>query len=216
MTMTSTMTSIAAIVLAGGRSSRMGEDKAQLSLGSETLLQHTCRVALACTPRVSVVTPWPARYRPTLPPEVCVIPEQPLPGETERFHGPLVALAQAIEAIQTSPDQPESIDWVLALACDLPNLSPEPLRRWMTDLDTLDPDVLAYLPRRQGRWEPLCGFYRRRCLRSLKMYVAKGGRSFQNWGAQNPITPAPVEDNNLLVNLNTPQDFKRWQSGSQP
>jgi molybdopterin-guanine dinucleotide biosynthesis protein A len=205
------MPSITAIVLAGGRSSRMGHDKAQLPLGPETLLQHTCQVALACTPRVTVVTPWPERYRPTLPPEVWVIPEQPLPGETDLFHGPLVALTQAIEAIQASPSQPEPVDWVLALACDLPNLSPEPLRQWMAALDTLDPDVLAYLPHRQGRWEPLCGFYHRRCLSAFKRYVAKGGRSFQTWCSQHPITLAPLEDDNLLVNLNTPQDFKRWQ-----
>lgn len=41
------MHSFSAIILAGGRSSRMGQDKALLQLHGKTMLQHTCDVAIA-------------------------------------------------------------------------------------------------------------------------------------------------------------------------
>ena len=39
--------SFSAIILAGGRSSRMGQDKALLQLNGKTMLQHTCDLAVA-------------------------------------------------------------------------------------------------------------------------------------------------------------------------
>ncbi|NMF85526.1 molybdenum cofactor guanylyltransferase [Nodosilinea sp. P-1105] len=201
---------IAAIVLAGGLSARMGQDKALISLGTETLLQHTCQVALACAHPVYVVTPWPDRYQADLPPGVNVIPEVPLPGESATFHGPLVGFTQGLEVLAQLPATAQPA-WVLVLACDLPNLTLAALQPWIGDLTTLAPGILAYLPKRQGRWEPLCGFYRLRCIESLQTFIAAGGRSFQRWCAQSPVAQIELQDETLLVNLNTPQDLAQWQ-----
>ena len=165
------MTFLAAVILAGGRSSRMGQDKALISLGSETLIQRTCRVAAACVDRVYVVTPWPDRYRSLVPSLVRFVEEETLAGQSGRFQGPLVALVRSLDGLHTKPGP----DWVLVLACDLPNLSAATLQAWRNDLATVDPNTLAYLPQRQGRWEPLCGFYRVTALEDLRRYVAGGG-----------------------------------------
>lgn len=188
----------------------MGQDKALISLGPETLLQHTCQAALACAHPVYVVTPWPDRYYADLPSGVNVIPEVPLPGESATFHGPLVGFTQGLETLAQLPTIAQPA-WVLALACDLPNLSSAVLRPWVGDLTSLAPEILAYLPRRQGRWEPLCGFYRLRCVESLQAFIETGGRSFQRWCAQSPVAQMQLQDETLLVNLNTPQDLAQWQ-----
>lgn len=200
------MTFLAAVILAGGRSSRMGQDKALISLGSETLIQRTCRVAVACVDRVYVVTPWPDRYRSLVPSSVRFVEEETLAGQSGRFQGPLVALVRSLDGLHTKPGP----DWVLVLACDLPNLSAATLQAWRNDLATVDPNTLAYLPQRQGRWEPLCGFYRVTALEDLRRYVAGGGRSFQPWLNQRSVEAIAVTDDGVLANLNTPADWVEW------
>lgn len=209
------MTCLAAVILAGGRSSRMGHDKALISLGAETLIERSCGVALAGADAVYVVTPWPQRYAVMLPASVTFVVEQPAPKPPESPAGPLVALVQVLERLQAQPEsKPESRpEWVLLLACDLPNLSAPVLRTWRQGLAALPPSTLAYLPRRQGRWEPLCGFYRATALDDLRQYVAAGGRSFQPWLNQRSVVPIALtaETAGMLTNLNTPADLAQWQ-----
>ncbi|WP_052050173.1 molybdenum cofactor guanylyltransferase [Leptolyngbya sp. KIOST-1] len=209
------MTAVAAVVLAGGRSSRMGRDKALISLGSETLIQRTCRVAIAGADAVYVVTSWGDRYRPLLPASVQFIPEHPLPELPETFPGPLVALVQALSWFQNRPGG--SPDWVLVLACDMPNLSATTLATWRTELAAIPSPYLAYLPQRQQRWEPLCGFYRATALESLRQYaIASSGRSLQGWLHQHPVLPIAQVNDAMLANLNTPADLEQWQQRRPP
>lgn len=205
------MTKPTAIVLAGGRSSRLGQDKALLSLGQETLLQRTCRVAAECAAAVYVITPHTERYQ-TLVPMIGILQEQPLRGQSELYQGPLVGLLQALDYLA---EQPTHTPWVLALACDLPNLSPRVLQTWWHGVSQQPPDALACLPRRQGRWEPLCGFYSMASRSSLQQYVGQGGRSFQGWLNQQAVMPLPLKDEAMLMNLNTPEDVQVWHQ-SQP
>ncbi|MGF1569955.1 MAG: molybdenum cofactor guanylyltransferase [Nodosilinea sp.] len=205
------MSAPVAIVLAGGRSSRMGQDKALINLGSETLIQRTCRLALACADSVYVVTPWPERYQPLLPAATHLIQEVPLPGQAETFQGPLVALAQALTTLETTIPNSSQV-WALTLACDLPNLSVPVLQTWAVGLPSVAPHIVACLPHHQGRWEPLYGFYRLGCGLSLEQYSRRGGRSLQGWLATQPVTPLPLADGQSLINLNTPADLAHWQA----
>lgn len=193
------MTQVTALILAGGQSSRMGTDKALINLTGMPLLHDICTVALACTPSVKVITPWPERYQAAVPPSVQLIQEQFSATESPQSHGPLVGLAQGLAQIETP--------WVLALACDLPQLQAATLQRWMGHLDGLPPTALAYLPKVSDRWEPLCGFYRRSCLPPLEAFIQTGGRSFQRWLATQPIEVIPEVESPMFFNLNTPADL---------
>lgn len=218
---------LTAVILAGGRSSRMGHDKALISLGAETLIQRACRVALACANPVYIVTPWPDRYRPLVPNSVQFIEERSSPESPTIFQGPLVALVQALSLLPTQGGP----EWVLVLACDMPNLSAETLITWQADLAAIPPSCLAYLPRRENRWEPLCGFYRAAALKPLRQYLAAPspgsearalgakaprGRSLQAWLNQYPVRAIPQVDNAMLANVNTPADLAAWQQSTQP
>lgn len=195
----------------------MGTDKALIQCGDEVLIQRTCRVTLGCADRVYVVTPWGDRYRPFLPAEIEMWPE-PLSADPDgRRPGPLVALAEVVPALME--DAELASDWVLALACDLPNLDEAALREWASHLDRLPPSVMAYLPHIQDHWEPLCGFYRVACGASWQAYLASGGRSFQGWLRQQSVATIPGVDPAWLINLNTPDDVaqsSRWLGSIQP
>ncbi len=194
------MASLCAIVLAGGQSSRMGRDKAMIRLQGIPLLRQVCNVALDCATQVYVVTPWSERYQDILPEGCRVIREVPLPGEASS-HGPLVGFAQGLAQVET--------DWVLLLACDLPQLQVQVLQDWATELEKTAPDAIALLPRQSHRWEPLCGFYRCQCLPLLTQFINEGGRSFQRWLAQHPVQELPVSHTHVLFNCNTPADLER-------
>ena len=191
--------SLSAIVLAGGQSSRMGRDKALITLQGVPLLRQVCEVALNCASPVYVVTSWPERYQDILPDACRVIQEVPLPGETEP-HGPLVAFAQGLGYVET--------DWVLLLACDLPQLQVKVLQGWVTGIFKTGEEAIALLPRQAKGWEPLCGFYRRQCLPILTTYINEGGRSFQGWLAQHPVQELSVSNTQVLFNCNTPADLE--------
>lgn len=191
---------LAALILAGGRSRRMGQDKALLELDGVPLLRRTWEVAHRLTSEVSIVTPRRDRYQPYLPPTTQWIVE-PSPPEHLPSAGPLVALAHAFPQVNA--------EWVLLLACDLPNLRPDPLRQWRQVLPTLPVTAIAYLPKTAQGWEPLCGFYRQTGLPSLQDYLATGQRSFQGWLDQSEVIAIPDVPVDLLANCNTPADWQR-------
>jgi len=184
---------LTAIVLAGGQSSRMGYDKALLSVQGVPLLQLVCGIASALCDTAYVVTPWPERYQGLLP-ERCQFIQEVLPTQ-----GPLVGFAQGLTSVQTN--------WVLLLACDLPGLQVEVLQDWATQLASVEDEVLALLTHGVKGWNPLCGFYRRSCLAALTDFIHQGGRSFQQWLAQHPVEVLPLLDTQMLFNCNTPSDL---------
>ncbi|HEY9781889.1 MAG TPA: molybdenum cofactor guanylyltransferase [Leptolyngbyaceae cyanobacterium] len=195
---------LSSIVLAGGMSSRMGEDKALLTVGGVPLLRIVCDVAIALCETVYVVTPWTERYQHLLPPECQFIHEVQRVEENEDkkkiSNSPLVGFAQGLAHVTT--------DWVLLLACDLPRLQVEVLRDWVTQLNNVDNEAIALLTRHAKGWDPLCGFYRRSCLPALMQYIDRGGRSFQQWLAQHSVQVLPLSDAQMLFNCNTPADYK--------
>ncbi|MDJ0733825.1 MAG: molybdenum cofactor guanylyltransferase [Nostocaceae cyanobacterium] len=198
MSPTQLQSAISAIILAGGKSSRMGRDKALIPIQGVPMLQLVYEIAAGCADKVYIVTPWQESYQHLPLPNCEFIREVPLPGETGN-HGPLVGFAQALTQIQT--------EWVLLLACDLPRLRIEVLQEWAKELDNVDDQAIATLVRSDQGWEPLCGFYRRCCLPQLMEFIQQGGRSFQEWLQQHPVQILPLIDMQMLFNCNTPQDL---------
>jgi molybdenum cofactor guanylyltransferase len=189
---------LTAIILAGGQSSRMGEDKALIPIQGIPLLQRVCSIANICTDSVYIVTPWPERYQHLPLPGCQFIQELPL-SSSSPSPGPLVGFAQGLAQVQTH--------WVLLLACDLPKLKVEVLQEWIARLDDVGDDAIAALVHHAKGWEPLCGFYRRRCLPELLDFINKGGRSFQQWLKQHSVQVLPLLEPEMLFNCNTPEDL---------
>lgn len=215
-------TNTAVLILAGGTSSRMGQDKALLAWEGVPLLQRVIMAAHQCGEPVYCLTPWVDRYQqalqdyqksqlsPEFSPDADRSPQSlssqagSLPihwlQETNPHQGPLVALQQGLALIS----QP----WVLVLACDLPLLDAEILRGWRSKLATLPANILALVPHHEY-WQPLCGFYRPQALLSLEMFLSQGGKSFQQWLSHLPAQKIVLTTGELtmLWNCNSPQDF---------
>ena len=189
--------SIAALVLAGGKSSRMGRDKALIPWHGVPLLQRTCKVANECCPQVYILTPWPDRYRSFLSPKYRFLPE------SKPSNGPLVGLADGLAQVNS--------DWVLLLACDMPLLETVIIQLWINKLYIIPKDTLALVPKQADRWEPLCAFYRKEALPELQQFLHQGGRSFQSWFERIPVQAIPIGElaAKMLSNCNTHEDLDR-------
>ena len=139
---------IETIILAGGKSSRMGQDKALLTVQEKPFLTHIYEQTIQFSEQVYIVTPWKNKYTGLVPNSCQFI------NESSPFQGPLAAFAEALPYIQT--------EWVLLLACDLPYLDLTIIEIWLTQLRTIPLDAIAFLAPNEKGWECLCGFYRLR------------------------------------------------------
>jgi molybdopterin-guanine dinucleotide biosynthesis protein A len=197
----------AAIILAGGRSSRMGQDKRRLRLWGATgptLLAHTVALAATCCTEVIVVLNDPEGW-PDLPARL--VPDA-YPGI-----GPLGGLASGLAAL--------AADQALLLACDLPLLQPDLLRALLaTPLvgDALVPCRAAAAPGRQDRMEiePLLAVYGRTCLPAITHGLAHDERRMG--AAVGRLTVRYLDpswwmrfdpEGRSFLNLNRPEDLTR-------
>lgn len=181
----------------------MGRDKALVPWQGVPLIRRVGTAAASCASAVYVLTPWPERYRAVVAPD-CSFLDESHPGQ-----GPLVALADGLGQIPP-------VEWVLLLACDLPQLQPTILQGWRDRLSLLPDRILAAVPQRlppgrrsHRRWEPLCGFYRPTIQPQLEDFIQRGGRSFQNFLTAVEVRALPVGEREaqMLRNCNSPDDF---------
>jgi molybdopterin-guanine dinucleotide biosynthesis protein A len=184
-----------AIVLAGGRSRRLGQDKALLDLGQGPLLVHTVTLASQLCPDVVVVTDLPGRYR-HLGLDVRWACDR-IAGA-----GPLAGLEAGLQTIQH--------DFALLLACDYPFLDP----RLLGYMLARPRDYEALVPIWEGRWHPLQAVYARSCLPVVQEALSKGERSMEALLSRLQLRAVTAQEIRLidpqglsLFNLNTPQDL---------
>ena len=137
------MTGLAALILCGGASRRMGRPKAWLPFGNETLLGRAARlVGTVASPVVVVAAP--DQDLPPLPPDVQVV------RDPVAHRGPLQGLASGLAAL------PESCDLVYTTGTDVPFLEP----RWVLRLAELIGEHDLAIPYVDGFHHPLAALYR--------------------------------------------------------
>ncbi len=185
---------VTTIILAGGKSSRMGQDKALILIEDIPLLKKIANLGKKCTSQVYIISPWIERYQSIIPPG-CYLVKEIIQGK-----GPLIGFAQALPYIDT--------EWVLLLSCDLPCLIEDEIEKWLISLENISQEAIALLPKNSKGWEPLCGFYRSTCLDSLRTFIKSGGQSFQGWLNQQLVEKLYISDESVLFNCNTPDDLE--------
>jgi molybdopterin-guanine dinucleotide biosynthesis protein A len=148
----------AAIVLAGGRSTRMGTPKAALEWHGSTLLRRVTGIAARAVDGPVVVVRAPGQALPALPAEF------ELADDAHEGRGPLAAQAVGLAAIG------DRAQVVYLTGVDVPFLHPAFIRRVLALLGPLD-DVA--LPRAHGFAQPLAAAYRAATVASqLRMLLA--------------------------------------------
>lgn len=149
------------VVLAGGRSSRMGRSKASLPWHGTTLLDRTVRIVHRAVDGPVTVVRAPGQPLPTLPDDVEVV-DDPQEGV-----GPLQGIAVGLAATQQRAE--------LAFLCstDLPLLHPAYVA---AVLAAFDPATDAVVPHVHGHRQPLAAGYRTTLAATAARLLAEGSR----------------------------------------
>jgi molybdopterin-guanine dinucleotide biosynthesis protein A len=177
----------AGFVLAGGRSSRMGQDKALLTLGGEALVSRGVRKLSEVCAEVAI-----AGGTENLMQFGRVIPDESLGC------GPLGGIVAALEQ--------SSFEWNLFLAVDAPFV-PVSVLKALLFMAAGFPSVCV-MARAQDVMHPLCGVYSRKGLAVLRQELIAG-----RWKVTRAIEAAgrvkvvDFDDASWFANLNTPEEF---------
>ncbi len=130
-----------ALILAGGESQRMGQDKGSLLFSGRTLLEQVASVLQPLFKDIIVSTRIPR-------------PDSDLPQVSDHpaHKGPLAGLIAGLEHANTS--------WVFVVACDMPFIIPQLLEYLSGLRDGFD----AVVPVVSGHPQPMAAFYSRHSL----------------------------------------------------
>jgi molybdenum cofactor guanylyltransferase len=181
------------LVLTGGRSQRMGQDKAGLAYGDEPQLERAMRLLSGFVQRAYVsvradqaMDPLRARF-----------------AQIRDRHQELGPIAGLVAAQAEHPD----VAW-LVLACDLPLLDAPTLQHLIASRATVRM-ATAYRSSHDGLPEPLCAIYEPASREPLAAWVAAGKNCPRKF-LLNIDTELLAEPNpRALDNVNTPQEYGR-------
>ncbi len=188
------------LVLAGGRSSRMGRDKATLIHPDGRTLARRCCDLLREAGCESVVLS--LRHDQEIPAGLDELEIVRDPAGAS--HGPMAGI---VSGMRLHPDS----DW-LVLACDLPRLDLPTLENLISS-KLADESFLSYRSESDGLPEPLCALYAAGSLSVLEQAVVDDFRCPRKVLIRNdcrlldPVTPRALD------NANTPED---WETATTP
>ena len=179
-----------AVIFAGGRSSRMGKDKALLAFGGyDTLTEYQYRRLLPLFERV-----WISTKEDKFPFDA------PLILDRHEASSPTVALAAALERA--------AHPWVFILSVDMPQVDAQLIDRLHAAAHG-DPQARAVIARSPRGVEPLCGLYHRDLLPSVHAQLEEGEHRMQGLLRAHPTLEVPCEREAIFTNLNTPEEYTR-------
>jgi molybdenum cofactor guanylyltransferase len=184
---------VSGAVLAGGRSSRFGLDKALASWRGQTLLEHSLAGLVGCAERF-VVGGDDARYGFA---GVRVYPD------LEPHRGSLFGLARALEVAA----QPR----VAATACDMPRLT----GAYWTFLAGLEIADVVIPENATGQLEPLAAIYAKTCLPLVRDAIEESQLKMTGWLERVSVRVVPWVDLesrfglDVFRNVNTRADLER-------
>ncbi len=179
-----------AVIFAGGRSSRMGRDKALLPFGGyDTLTEYQYRRLLPLFERV-----WLSAKEDKFPFDAPLIPDR-YPESS-----PLVALAAALEQA--------AHPWVFVLSVDMPQVDAALIDRLHATAHD-NPQAQAVIARSSRGLEPLCGLYHRDLLPSVHAQLEEGEHRMQGLLRTHPTFEVPCEREAVFTNLNTPEEYAK-------
>ena len=180
------------IILAGGQSKRMGQDKAFLTINGVTFIDHILKVFRSVFEQIIIISNTPEKYR--YANEIVI--EDILPEK-----GPMGGLYTGLYVAK--------YDRNFVAACDMPFISKQ-LVEYLIGIQNFD----AVVPYVNGRYQPLFAVYAKKCAPLIKIQLDSGNLRISD--LFHTIDMKVLNEDELLVfdrnllsfyNANTPDDY---------
>jgi molybdenum cofactor guanylyltransferase len=186
-----------AIILAGGRSSRMGADKSLLSVDGQPIIERICERLAGRFDQILISANEPEKLA-FLGLEI--VPDR-IPGQ-----GPLMGIASALEA--------SSSELNFVVACDIPRMHIALVEEMLAEADRSGADVVVPTTGSEA-YEPLFAVYRKSALEAINKVLASGGRRISDIFALCRVKYVRLTDTEWLRNLNTPAEYEEFRKGQR-
>jgi len=194
---------VAAFILAGGKSTRMGADKAFVDYDGRTLLEWALDLAYSVTSTVRIVG---NREK--------FAPFAPVVEDIFQDCGPLGGIHAALRASTTELN--------LMLAVDTPLVS-RAFLQYLISQARGAPEAVVVVPRADRGWQPLCAIYRREFADAAENALRSGRNRIDRLFDE--VRTRVIEQKELegagfslaiFRNLNTPEELEKEKSRFQP
>ncbi len=186
------MAEIEAVILAGGRSRRMGRDKALLPFGGyPTLAEYQYRRLLPLFRKVSLsAKEWKFPF------------EAPWIHDEGEVYSPMIALASVLREIGS--------DRVFVLGVDMPFVDGRVISRLEEEASRCGENE-AIIAESPTGIEPLCAIYHRRLLPRIERELEEGRHRLQGLLDSGRVRRIRFEDASLFENLNHLHEYEQAQ-----
>lgn len=186
---------VTGVLLCGGKSERMGRDKALATVRERALIEYPLAALRAVAERVLIACGTKPRYT-ELGCELVL--------DAHANGGPLAGLAAGLEASRT--------EWIAVLACDMPRANARMLRELLVHAqgNALDACLLEV----ERGTQPMLAVYRKSCTEPVRAALAAGERRMVSFHAL-PYAGRKLRVAGLViaggdacaVNVNTPEEL---------
>jgi FdhD protein len=192
---------VTGVILAGGESRRMGSDKSLLPLDGGRFIDHAYRTLAALFDEVLIVTNSPDLY--------AGLPCRKVP-DLYPLKGSLAGIHSGLSHART--------DKIFVVACDMPFLSAEVIRRLCAGGEAGD----VIIPRSERGVEPLHALYDKRCLPAVEEMLDAGEKKIVRFYPRVRVCEVPPAafadcdpDGSSFRNINTPQEYFALRDGGR-
>ena len=172
----------------------MGQDKASLPFRGKRLIEHIAAAVAEAAGSVTLIGP-PDRYRDL---GFRVVPDR-RPGL-----GPLAGIHTAL------CESPAA--WNLIVACDLPAISGDFLKRLKAAAEASASDFLIPAGP-SGHLEPLCAAYHSGCRETIGAALDRNVRKVTDGLAGLRMMTWNIPESSWFQNVNTPEEWTSYQNG---
>jgi molybdopterin-guanine dinucleotide biosynthesis protein A len=183
------------VLLAGGKSSRFGSNKALTKLAGRAMIEHPAKILTELFKNRLLITNSPAEY---------TFLGWPVVGDIYPDSGPLAGIHAALKSV-TSP-------LIFVAGCDMPFLN----KTLISYLCSLVEGYDVVIPRTAKSLEPLHAIYRRSIVKVIEKSLARGNRKIHQVFSE--LKTREVSEAEMLAvtgdlisfrNINTPEDLPK-------
>lgn len=187
---------ITGVILAGGKSSRMGVNKSFLKIGKQTIIERIVGLMKSIFTKVIIITNTIDEYK---------FLNLPLHEDVFKWKGPLAGIHSALASTQTEK--------IFVLSCDVPLMSGEMIK-YIAEYKSEKPVVFCEAA---GYHQPLAGVYSKKILLDIEKFLSDNEMSDKSFHKFLKLIDAEIINpeklsfykDELFYNMNKFEDYEK-------
>ena len=184
-------TQITGVVLAGGESSRMGEDKSLMLVNEQKLIEFSIH-ALKPFCKEVLISSSKNGHQSFSCRKI---------SDSHQKIGPIAGIQSALVHSDT--------DYIIILPCDSPMVKPEFVEYLISEIKS---DTSIIVPKYGQHLEPLFAIYHKKILPIVETQIRKEDYRLTHLLELCQAKIVEVKDRTCFVNINTPEDFQKFKN----